>query len=1002
MNMRGVGIVLAMLTLSASSHAGLPEERRSQEAAKLLIRAAETGDSKMVLAILRSPEALKTAPDAAYPILARGAQSSVAWVRMVALRAMALLPTPNPVLEDILRTALRSAIQASGGPSPDEREIQKLARAQMSRLGSGAGENAGERKIQARAGAQELIRLAREGAKMAVDSFLYDDRRMALAPGEAARVLMAGLNDRDVLVQAVSLRALGQIELPDVPGLVPSLRPFVKAEDRNARWLAVKILARQGKPAVPVLTEALEDSDGEIRTEAAFGLARAGFSVGAGEESRNSAAGSLASHALRVLANQARSVTEPIRDDLARELSALGRPRDEFETSSEYQKRVTNAPLRRKELEATYGRKIQEASAEMEATIRQVLQMRFWRWADVGLGRYDADSERFPAEVGVHDTVMVWLRVPRAEAPRVKAEGVKAKQWYRVTRDGGRQVVGGVVEHEALGRLGSWGETAPPAAGSPAVASAKPSRLVLEATLVDANGDGVLEAEETGRLRVSVRNTGGPADEVGVSLGLSGIGVAADASVQLGAIGSQETRAGETVLTASPDVRDATMTVTLIARDRRGFESPPMMVRFRTAAVRPPDVQIANLRVDDDDQGLSLGNANGVVDAGEQVELRVRLENRGRGPTRDTRVALGSGHPDIRIVGDSEKSVGSLAPGQAADYVGVFQITKPYHGPDPLPLKLVIRDARPRWSVERPLGLRVGETVTSARLVEMSGVAQTALVAVDVPPAFGPPPGGRWDHAVVIGIEKYRDLPPATYAARDAEVFREYLARAFGTPEANLQMLVNERASRTDLVRFLEGWLERRVKPGERVIVYFSGHGTPEPTTGEQYLMPYDGTAGELQATGYPLRRLYEKLRALPCREAMVVLDACFSGVGSRGATGQMLLAKGIRPLALVAETPVGTDGKVVVVSAARGVQISGSLAPARHGLFTYYLLRGLGGAADADKDGRVSLAELMTYVRPEVEGVARREDGRDQTPDIQPPLALLGAKARQPLVTLR
>ncbi|HEX4046436.1 MAG TPA: hypothetical protein VH309_01300, partial [Elusimicrobiota bacterium] len=76
-------------------------------------------------------------------------------------------------------------------------------------------------------------------------------------------------------------------------------------------------------------------------------------------------------------------------------------------------------------------------------------------------------------------------------------------------------------------------------------------------------------------------------------------------------------------------------------------------------------------------------------------------------------------------------------------------------------------------------------------------------------------------------------------------------------------------------------------------------------------------------------------------------------------------------------------SGKVVTLSATGAAEVSGTLADQGHGLFTYYLLKGLDGAA-AGADGLVTAESLFDYLSPKV----RDEAGRDnyvQTPQLEP-----------------
>jgi hypothetical protein len=267
------------------------------------------------------------------------------------------------------------------------------------------------------------------------------------------------------------------------------------------------------------------------------------------------------------------------------------------------------------------------------------------------------------------------------------------------------------------------------------------------------------------------------------------------------------------------------------------------------------------------------------------------------------------------------------------------------------------------------------------------GAAPAAPVAAPVAaaePAAGPdietPPLTKTKldpdaYAVVIGVEKYRQegIPAVDYAERDAQAIQSYLTHSMGYDAKNVMLLTNERATKTDLEKYLGKWLANRVTAKSRVFVYYAGHGSPNPTTGDAYLMPYEADPAYLEETAVPLSRVYASLEKLPTKNVSVVLDACFSGQG-----GRSLVAKGTRPLVATKETkPAGNS---VVLAAAGAGQISASDPARRHGLLTAALLEALQGAADADGDGVVTAAEAYEYVRPAVERAARLQNV-DQTP---------------------
>ena len=227
------------------------------------------------------------------------------------------------------------------------------------------------------------------------------------------------------------------------------------------------------------------------------------------------------------------------------------------------------------------------------------------------------------------------------------------------------------------------------------------------------------------------------------------------------------------------------------------------------------------------------------------------------------------------------------------------------------------------------------------------------------------------DIAIIIGIEKYRSVPPTEYAAADAGMVRDYL-KALGIPERNIEFLADDRATLSDIRKVIETKLPNMVKANSRVIVYYAGHGAPGTTKGESYLVPYDGDPSFLADTAYPLSRLYDRLSRLNAKEVLVILDSCFSGAG-----GRSVLAKNTRPLVMVKDTPPPTSKKVIVMTSSRGNQITTSLPETGHGAFTYFFLRAL-------QEGNRDIGEVYAYLNPRVTEEAKRQNV-DQTPTISP-----------------
>jgi len=234
-------------------------------------------------------------------------------------------------------------------------------------------------------------------------------------------------------------------------------------------------------------------------------------------------------------------------------------------------------------------------------------------------------------------------------------------------------------------------------------------------------------------------------------------------------------------------------------------------------------------------------------------------------------------------------------------------------------------------------------------------------------------------YAIVIGIEDYRqNLPKADYALNDSKIVTEYLTKIMGYPEENVATLENDRAALGDFVKYFEKWLPNNVEKGGTVFVYYSGHGAPNPKTGDAYLVPYDGDPSFIDQTGYSLKRMYEALGKLPAKKIIVALDSCFSGAG-----GRSVVAKGARPLVMNLQDDMALPRNMTVLSASSGEQISSTYNEKGHGLFTYFLLKGIKNQDVVKQDGSIAVYELFSYLKPQVERIARKQYNNEQTPQL-------------------
>ena len=227
------------------------------------------------------------------------------------------------------------------------------------------------------------------------------------------------------------------------------------------------------------------------------------------------------------------------------------------------------------------------------------------------------------------------------------------------------------------------------------------------------------------------------------------------------------------------------------------------------------------------------------------------------------------------------------------------------------------------------------------------------------PTQFGPPDPivftadyGRRVGAV-IGISRYVNQTDLEGAAKDARDTGAML-RALGFDE--VLELYDEEATREAILDLLGNQLQRKTTSEDLAFVFFAGHGTTETLPGGDkrgYLVPHEGTTDDAYTTGISMETIRDLSNRLPAKHVYYAMDACYSGSlaisrgqGTPNSSGQRIQA--------VQMLTAGTEGQQAIEQGGRGI-------------FTTYLLQGMSGEADRNRDEVVTASEIGWYVADQV-----------------------------------
>jgi len=208
---------------------------------------------------------------------------------------------------------------------------------------------------------------------------------------------------------------------------------------------------------------------------------------------------------------------------------------------------------------------------------------------------------------------------------------------------------------------------------------------------------------------------------------------------------------------------------------------------------------------------------------------------------------------------------------------------------------------------------------------------------------------------------------------------KEYFVNTLGIKENNIYYKTNEDVGKAEFDKVFSagGWLDKRVKKGKtEIYFYYAGHGSPDIKENKAYLIPYDGDPNYASQTGYEMEEIYNNLADLKAKSVTVFLDACFTGANRES---EMLLADA-RPLMIEVKSPIAHG--ITVFSATGQKEISSAWREKKHGLFSYFLMKGMKGDADANNDNKLTINELGDYIQEKVSEQAGYLD-REQTPQM-------------------
>lgn len=236
---------------------------------------------------------------------------------------------------------------------------------------------------------------------------------------------------------------------------------------------------------------------------------------------------------------------------------------------------------------------------------------------------------------------------------------------------------------------------------------------------------------------------------------------------------------------------------------------------------------------------------------------------------------------------------------------------------------------------------------------------------------------------LVVGVSRYASagIRPLQYADDDARAMAAFLAdkNGAGIPPAQLRVLIDEDATRENILDAFRDFLSTS-ESGDLVYIYFAGHGITSPEQNATYFLSSDADLARPQSTAVDQAEITALLtQRVKAGKIVFFIDACHGG--GLGLTGVRLRgATTVLSSRLLTELVSKKDGTAFFSASRAAEQSQEGPRWDGHGVFTYYLVKGLRGAADANTDAKVTVDELADYVGAQV----KSDTGGRQHPELK------------------
>ncbi|MCH7614524.1 MAG: hypothetical protein IH978_02120 [Nitrospinae bacterium] len=381
-----------------------------------------------------------------------------------------------------------------------------------------------------------------------------------------------------------------------------------------------------------------------------------------------------------------------------------------------------------------------------------------------------------------------------------------------------------------------------------------------------------------------------------------------------------------------------------------GQESPsPLTAQVSQNQFRTPSLPALKFRT-----MLKDGNNNLILEGGEVLVLQIEATNSGAQPLLEVNIELKGSQTLLQAFSEMTPlpiSFGDFQPGETKTIE--VRGRMPFQVPEnkgELVVTLKPRDGSIVGS-HRILAALQSATPTTGQGNSTQFTSKAPQQKID--------PSGNTYVAILIGLDQYREKWKKAYKIPKGQLqaLKDTLQTTGVFSEKNIQVLRGSHATRTDIEEALLSWGRQRLGKDSVLIFHFSGQALSHPTTGEVYLVPFEGSPTASAKRLISLRTLQRVLGKMGNRLTLLILDTpatpLLRQVGTIGANGSI-------PIKWTSGLALSSQGGTKVIQVRQKFRRTNE-GPAE-------LLAGLLGRADANGNGTITVEEFLEDIKPRAE----------------------------------